>query len=92
VLLVLPVLQYLASTIEAVMAAEAKRTVGQYVEFITKYVENSMNNLQLTQQEMARQQLESNSQQAEQLALEHMQQQQPDLGRCTQLAFNRHRC
>lgn len=48
----------LQSTVEALMADEAKKTVGEYVEFITKYVDRKlteMNNLAAVQQQMQQQ-------------------------------------
>lgn len=46
----------MTSTIEALMADQAKKTVGQYVEWIGKYVEaamEDMNNMRAAQQQAA---------------------------------------
>jgi hypothetical protein len=46
----------MTSTIESLMADQAKKTVGQYVEWIGKYVEASLediNNMRRVQQEAA---------------------------------------
>lgn len=41
-------------TIESIMADEAKRTVGKYVDYITKYVEDELNNQLLQQQQQGK--------------------------------------
>jgi len=46
----------MTGTVEAIMADQAKKTVGQYVEYIGKYVEaalEDMNNMRRLQDEAA---------------------------------------
>eukprot|EP00878_Enallax_costatus_P002647 GHUV01002832.1.p1 GENE.GHUV01002832.1~~GHUV01002832.1.p1 ORF type:complete len:359 (+),score=140.60 GHUV01002832.1:154-1230(+) len=84
----------LQSTVESLMADEAKQTVGKYVDYISKYVEEAlteMNNLALLQQqeleqglaELAEQDRELATEAAGQAAIAVAQQQQQQLATIT---------